>query len=168
MHERGEAAVRELAPAQAAELSLLVELEAGWQNLRKGPSRPPEATSVTQTLQGVQRAYDAFHSKLVAYNKRYAPAHVPELLLNTPTRLALWCRTMQEVFLKAENQPRVPCPVELVERAYRAAERIGIRLNATLPSRSGPPGTVRAAMQDLAALAQWCDGLVAAPAVTTA
>ena len=43
------------------------------------------------TLADVWRseAYDAFRGKLVAYNRRYAPAHVPELLLNTPPRLAL-------------------------------------------------------------------------------
>ena len=71
--------------AQAAALSLLVDLEARWENLRKlnlGHS--------LQALQARQKAYDAFHAKLVAYNRRYTPMHVPELLLNSPLRLALW------------------------------------------------------------------------------
>src|SRR5262245_22228540 len=67
MPETREATMRNLDPAQATELSLLVELEARWENLRKALPREPAAGSVTQTLLGVQKAYDAFHSKLVAY-----------------------------------------------------------------------------------------------------
>jgi hypothetical protein len=64
--------------AQASELSLLVDLEARWENLRKvAPGYS------LQDLQARQKAYDAFHAKLVAYNRRYTPPHVPELLLNT-------------------------------------------------------------------------------------
>ena len=51
--------------AQAAELSLLVDLEARWENLRK--------LNLGHSLQALlerQKAYDAFHAKLVAYNRR--------------------------------------------------------------------------------------------------
>src|SRR5260370_26022201 len=95
MEQMRAAAVRSLDAEQAAELSLLVELEARWENLRKTPrTQDQEARSIPEDLQAIQNAYDAFHSKLIAYNQRYTPAHVPELLLNTPSRLALWCRTM--------------------------------------------------------------------------
>ena len=73
--------------AQAEELSLLVDLEARWENLRK-----VNLGHNLQDLQARQKAYYAFHAKLVVYNRRYTPTHVPERLLNTPLRLALWCR----------------------------------------------------------------------------
>ena len=76
-------------------MALLVELEARWENLRKLPPRAQEGGAATQDLLVIQKAYDAFRGKLVAYNKRYHPAHVPELLLNTPPRLAAWCRSMR-------------------------------------------------------------------------
>ena len=89
--------MREIAPAnldlaQAAELAALVELEARWENLRKPPSRTSEVPSTTQELHGRQKTYEAFRAGLAAYNQRYRPAHIPELLLNTPARLGLWCR----------------------------------------------------------------------------
>lgn len=34
-----------------------------------------------------------------------------ELLLNTPSRLAIWCRTMRDLFLQVEDDPQVRCPV---------------------------------------------------------
>src|SRR5689334_15611073 len=118
MPEMTEASVGNLDHAQATELSVLVELEAHWENMRKSLSRSPEAASTVQALQGKQKAYEAFHSKLVAYNNRYTPPHVPELLLNTPVRLGLWCRMMRDLYLKVEQDPRGHCPVHLLEKAY--------------------------------------------------
>src|SRR5579875_1490727 len=92
--------------AQAAELSLLVEFEARWEKLRKlnlGHS--------LQDLKARQKAYDAFQTKLVAYNRRYTPMHVTELLLNTSLRLALWCRKMRDLYLQVERIPQGHCPV---------------------------------------------------------
>jgi hypothetical protein len=158
--------MRNLDPAQATELSLLVELEARWENLRKAPPREPAAGSVTQTLLGVQKAYDAFHGKLVAYNKRFTPAHVPDLLLNTPFRLAMWCRVMRALYLRVEHDPQMQCPVHLLEKAYRWAERMSVRLNRGPVSRPAPPGSIPAAIRDLEALVQWCEelaGVAAAP-----
>lgn len=159
MQEMREAAMRNFDPAQALELSLLVELEARWENLRKTPSQTQEVGSVTQNLVGIQKAYDAFHSKLVAYNKRYTPAHVPELLLNTPARLAMWCRSMRHLYLRVEHDPKVQCPAHLLEKAYRWAERMSVRLNRGRVSRPTPPVTIQTAIQDLEALGQWCDDL---------
>jgi hypothetical protein len=157
MPESTKVAAGHLAPSQAAELARLVDLEACWENLRKGPLPGPVATSLTQELKARQRAYDAFHDLLVAYNRRYAPAHVPELLLNTPVRLAAWCRTMRDLYRQAEQSPQGHCPVHLLEKAHRWAEGISARLHKAPLSRPVPPATIRAAIDDLGALVQWCD-----------
>ena len=160
MPEINEADVRTLPPAQAAELSLVVELEARWENMRKTPAQAEKgAASDLQTLRAVQNAYDAFHSKLVAYNRKYTPAHVPELLLNSPTRLALWCRLMRDLYRQVEQDPQTPCPVHLLAKAYRWAGRLSARLNKHAPTESAPPATIRTAIEELEALVQWCDGL---------
>ena len=159
MLEMKEVSVGNIGPAQAAELSLLVDLEARWENLRRTPARSPEAESSTQDLQSRQKMYEAFRAKLVAYNKQHVPAHVPELLLNTPSRLAKWCRTMRDLYVQVEHDPRGHCPVHLLEKAYRWADRVGVRMNMGPISRSTPPDTIRAAIRDLEALGQWCDDL---------
>lgn len=159
MSEPREAAVDTLELAQATELTALVELEARWENLRTTPSQPREGAPGTQALLGVQRAYDAFRSKLVVYNKRHKPAHVPELLLNTPLRLATWCRAMRALYLRVEHDARVACPLQLLEKAYRRAERIGARLNADWVNPPGAATTLRDAIDYLDALVQWCDAL---------
>jgi hypothetical protein len=164
MHAMTEVAVGGLDPAQAAALSLLVELEAQWENMRKHRPRTQEAGVVPPTLAGIQQAYDAFRNKLAAYNKRYTPAHVPEVLLNTPSRLAVWCRTMRSLYLAVEHNPQVRCPVHLVEKAYRSADRISARLHKDVLSRSEPPGTIQAASEALGALVQWCEDLAGAAA----
>jgi hypothetical protein len=152
-------ALKSLDAAQAIELSLLVELEARWENLRKTPSRTQETAFATQNLAGAQKAYDAFRSKLAVYNKQYTPAHVPELLLNTPSRLSVWCRAMRQLYLHVEHEPRAPCPRELLEKAYRWADRISDRLNQDRVSRPGPPPTIRTAIEILGVLVQWCEDL---------
>src|SRR5262245_13998481 len=110
MPEMKEASVRTLDPAQAAELARLVDLEACWENLRKTPFQASEAGGSPQDLHRKQKAYDAFHAQLVAYNKLYTPAHVPELLLNTPSRLGIWCRRMRNLYLIVENNPQAHYP----------------------------------------------------------
>ena len=69
MFELKEAISGSLGPAQAAELSLLVDLEARWENLRQ--TSPGDL----EDLHGRQKAYDTFHTKLVAYNKQCRPAY---------------------------------------------------------------------------------------------
>src|SRR5437763_12172973 len=97
-----------------AELAVLVDLEARWDNLRA--SRSSAGPCTLQELQGNQRAYELFHAKLVAYNKRYAPPHVAELLVNTPVRLELWCKKMAALF--ADLDGGVPYPAHLLSTAY--------------------------------------------------
>ena len=162
MPEMKGASVRPLDPKQAAELALLVDLEARWENLRKTPFRPSEEGNTTQDLHRKQKAYDTFHAQLVAYNKRYTPGHIPELLLNTPSRLGTWCRTMRDLYLIVENDPQGHCPAHLLEKAYRWADHVGIRMNKDRLSRSVPPSTIQAAIRDLEALGQWCDDLARA------
>jgi len=161
MPEMRAAAVVATSPEQAMDLSLLVDLEARWENLRKTPSLA--GGHGTQDLQGRQRAYESYRAKLVAYNKRYAPAHVPELLLNTPSRLGAWCRAMRDLYLQVEQDPRGHCPAHLLEKAYRRADRVGARLNKEPVRRSPPPGTIRAAVLELEALGRWCEDLVGVP-----
>jgi hypothetical protein len=124
--------------------------------------RPPEEVSSTQDLQSKQKVYESFHAKLVAYNKRYTPTHVPEMLLNTPSRLARWCRTMRDLYLRVEHEPQGHCPVHLLEKAYRWADRVGACMNIGPISRSTAPGTIETAIRDFEALGRWCDDLAKA------
>jgi hypothetical protein len=148
--------------AQARELSLLVELEACWENLRKTPGRASAAVYDTRDLAAIQKAYDAFRVKLTAYNRRYAPPHVPERMLNTPPRLAAWCRAMRQLFLQVSDDPRAQCPVHLLDKTYRWADRVSVRLKTDVAARPTPPTTVSAAIEQLEAVAQWCDRLAGA------
>src|SRR3954469_24916581 len=117
-----------LGHAQAAELALLVDLEARWENLRAAAPRPASVPPGTKDLHAKQKAYEAFRAKLEAYNKTYAPAHVPELLLNTPSRLGKWCRAMRGLLAWAGHGPEGPGPAHLLGKAYRWADRIADRV----------------------------------------
>jgi hypothetical protein len=147
-----------LDPAQALELALLLDLEACWENLRAA-SALSEAPPSTQGLQGKQKAYDGFRAKLKGYNKRYAPAHVPELLLNTPARLALWCGSMRQLYGQLEHIPGAPCPAHLLEKGYRWANKIADRMGHGRIMRSPAPDTISAVILALEALRQWCEHL---------
>jgi hypothetical protein len=150
---------RNLAPAQAAELSLLLDLEAGWQNLLHATSPLLETRAALQDLLGKQRAYETFHTKLVAYNKQFPPGHAPEPALNSPSRLGAWCRAIRNLHLGVERDPQSRCPVHLLAKAYRCADRIGIRMDQGLISRSTKTDTIGAVIQELDALIRWCDSL---------
>ncbi len=141
------------AAAQAVELALLVDLEARWENLRKTP--PGDL----HDLHGRQKAYDVFHGKLVAYNKKYRPAHVPEVLLNTPARLGTWCRAMANLFRQVEHDARGHCPAHLLEKAYRWADRIAARLQSGRVGRSAPPAAIAEVIRELEVVGRWCDDL---------
>jgi hypothetical protein len=149
---------KNLVAEQAAELSLLIDLEAHWENQRTTSSPTLDAPS-TQNLRDKQKAYEAFKVKLKGYNQRYAPPHVPELLLNTPARLGIWCRAIRNLYMRVEHDPRGHCPVHLLEKAYRWADRVADKKSVIRFSRSVPPCTIGAAIRDLEALGQWCDEL---------
>jgi hypothetical protein len=149
--------------AQAAELALLVDLEARWENLRTTTSRPADVQPTTQELHGKQKAYEAFRAKLAVYNKRFKPSHIPELLLNTPLRLGIWCRTMRDLYGRVEQAAQMQPPVHLVEKAHRWAERVAARIGAQPPARTAPSVTIREAIERLEGLNQWCANLASAP-----
>jgi hypothetical protein len=142
---------------QAAELAALVELEACWENLRIAGSRPPEPHPAARELHGRQKAYESFRVKLAAYNKLYAPVHIPELLLNTPTRLGVWCRTMRDLFLRVEHDARIVCPVQLIEKAFRRADQLATKGNTGLVNRPASTGTIQEAIHELEGLRLWCE-----------
>jgi len=156
MSDMKNAANVNLDPAQAAELATLVELEARWENLRTGSSRPAGAQPTLQDLHGKQKAYEVFRGKLAAYNKRYKPAHASEQLLNTPVRLGLWCQAMRDLFARVEHNTQVRCPIQLVEKAYRWADRVASRTGKTPLCRPTPPATVQAALGELDTVGRWC------------
>ena len=155
-----ESSASSLQPAQATELSLLLDLEARWENVKRTtPSQGLRGGHGTDDLLGRQKAYEAFRSKLVAYNNRYKPPHVPELLLNTPARLSKWCQKVRNVYLQVEGDPRVLYPADLLEKAYQRADQMAARMNKVCVSRLVSPGTVRSVIGDLEALSKWCDEL---------
>jgi hypothetical protein len=150
---------------QAAELTWLVELEARWENLRHGRERARQPQTPKDDLREIQKAYDAFRSKLNAYNKLYEPVHVPELLLNTPARLGKWCRAMNEIYACVENDPQGPCPTALMKKAYRYADQVALKLGTEPCPPPSAPADIQGTIHYLNALSQWCDQQVAAPPV---
>jgi hypothetical protein len=81
------------------------------------------------------------------------------LLLNTPARLGRWCGAMRDLYARVEPNPKGHCPAHLLEKAYRWADRVADKVGKARVSRSNPPGTVRAAVLELEALARWCADL---------
>jgi hypothetical protein len=138
--------------SRGAELAVLVDLEARWENLRA--SRTSARPSSLQELQTYQRAYALFHTRLVVYNKRHAPPHIPELLINTAARLEQWCKKLCALFATLDDQ--VPFPTHLLEKAYRLADMIATRTNRACTSRPAL-GEVRSAARELETLAAWCN-----------
>ena len=138
-------------PSRCAELAVLLDLEARWENLRA--LRTSAGPSSLQELQRIQRAYEDFHARLVAYNKRHAPAHIPELLINTSVRLEQWCKKVSALLTALDDGEAFPA--HLLEKAYRLADAIAIRRNR---ERAGRPasGEARSVARELGALAAWC------------
>jgi hypothetical protein len=151
----------QISSLQATDLALLVDLEARWENLRLDQAANRGKTLTREELKQIQIAYEAFHGKLVVYNARYKPAHVPELLLNTAFRFQLWCRSLKGLFgVILQNDAQVSCPVHLLEKAYRCADRIADRASKERFARPPLSDSIAATVQDLDNLANWCDGLI--------
>jgi hypothetical protein len=155
MPETTPVAAGNLDPAQAKELAVVVELEARWENLRAS-SQSSKNPPTIHDLHAKQKAYEAFRLKLAAYNKRFAPAHIPELLLNTGARLGTWCRTMRKLYQQLEHDAQTQCPVSLLEKAYRWADLVAGKEHKPHIERSAPPATIGAAIRELEALSHWC------------
>ncbi len=160
MSEMSRAPVGNLDPTQARELAVLVELEARWENLRKNQRRDAEGKLTLPNLVAIQKAYASFRVNLVAYNKRYKPAHVPELLLNTPARVGAWCRAMRDLYRQVENDAKGLCPTPLLEKAYRSADRVSVLMKKDPATRAAPTGSIRDAILEMDALVKWCDDLL--------
>lgn len=154
-----------LPAAQATDLAQLVDVEARWENLRIYQPIPTGKTPATlKELQQRQKAYEAFFAKLSAYNQRYRPLHVPEQLLNTPIRLAVWCRSMRDLYAQVQSDALLVCTLHVLEKAYRWADRIGHKLKKDLVTRPAPFDAIPGAIRELDDVAAWCDELTSAVA----
>lgn len=149
-----------LSSAQANELSLLVDLEARWENLRISQPITPGKTYTLKELHQKQKAYEAFFAKLAAYNKAYRPPHAAEQLLNSAPRLGSWCWKMRDLFSQVQNDPQAQCPTNVLEKAYRWADRLADRLKKDQVVRATLSTDIPGAIRELEALAQWCDSLM--------
>jgi hypothetical protein len=159
MFTTSEAPVQHLPFAQAIELSLLVDLEARWENLRIYQPASAGTTSTPKDLHQKQKAYEAFFAKLGIYNKAHKPAHVAELLLNNPSRLGKWCWTMRDLVVQIQHDPQAQPPAHLLAKAYRWADRVAERMKRDRIARPDPSMSIPAAIQELEELARWCDTL---------
>jgi hypothetical protein len=151
-----------LRAVQATDLAQLVDVEARWENLRTHQPIPMGKVAATlKELQQRQKAYESFFAKLSAYNQRYQPFHVPEQLLNTPTRLAGWCRRMRELYAQVQCDVLLPCTLHVLEKTYRRADRIAHKMKKELVARPAPFDAIPGALQELHDVAVWCDDIVA-------
>ena len=148
-----ERSAEQLAPAQAADLAAVIDSQARWENMRCDP--PHAGDNSSAALQARQKAYDAFRTRLAAYTAKFRAAQVPEPTLNTPERVAVWCRAVRAVLLRAEPAAGAH-PAHVVAKAYRLAERIAARTGNPAPERAAADDAVRA----LDAVIAWCDVLV--------
>jgi hypothetical protein len=149
-----EAAAASLTPARASELARVLELQAEWENLTA------ERQDSTARLQGVQRAFDAYRGRLLAYTGRENGQASPELSLNKPSRLGNWCRTVRAVFLRAE---KCEVPTHVLVKVSRGAGRIGARLQVEPPVTEGVTD-LAGAIRQLDAVIEWCNVLEQRPA----
>jgi len=128
-----------LPPEQAAALVRILNLQARWDGLLA-----VKAKEVT-ALHAKQKANDAFRAALRDYTEKYSTARVPEPSHVMPDRMAMWCRTLRALFLKAEGVD----PTEVMDRAYRLADRIAARAGKDPVDRqSGLDGVIA-----------WCDAM---------
>jgi hypothetical protein len=144
-------------PQQAMALTDLLDLEARWENVPRS-AVGDDLQSTVQGLRAKQSAYDAYHTKLLAYNRQFRPAHEGEVVLNSPLRLGAWCRKLYNLLTRLD--PNAASPIHLLERAFRSAEHIADRLNHPTLGRTQPTD-IQASARELEALASWCDGLAA-------
>jgi hypothetical protein len=136
-----------LTPARAAELARVLELQSEWENLAA------EQQDSTARLQGVQRAFDIYRSRLLAYTGRENGQAIPELALNKSSRLQTWCRTVRAVLLQAEG---APFPTHMMAKAHRVVTRLAARSQAEAPATQGATDLAGAICQ-LEGVIVWCD-----------
>ncbi len=159
MSQMSENVAEKLDPTQAAELVRVIDLQAKWENMRGAPTGVGGNSGFsTPDLQGRQKAYEAFRVKLAAYTARYRAAHVPEVTLNTPERVGMWCRAVRAVFRRAGAE-FAEYPAHTVAKAHRLADRIAVRLSKEPAERDASATGLATAIRNLDSIIQWCDHL---------
>src|SRR5262249_22882898 len=148
---------------QAVDLAQVVELEARWENLPHAAT-PRGGALCVGGLHDKQNAYAAYSARLIADNGRYTAGHFAKPASGTAPRLAAWLQAMRGLFSRVEHDPRCACPVHLVEKAYRWADRVALLLKKDPVQRVPPPGTTRAAIEELEKLLRWCENAGASTA----
>ena len=155
MPQLSEAAAEKLSPEQATALARVLDLQARWENHRDDPAK--SATSIAD-LQARQKAFEAFRAALREYAAAFGDDRLPEPTQNVPDRLAVWCRALRAVLVRAGGTG----PALILGKVYRLADRIAARTG--LPPVERVPAEDRAgAIDQLAAVIAWCDR-AAAPA----
>jgi hypothetical protein len=149
-----ESAVEGLTQARAAELARVLELQAEWENLAAEPQ------DSTTRLQGVQRAFDVYRSRLLAYTGRENGQAIPELILNKSTRLRVWCRTVRAILLRAEGPA---FPTHIMAKAQRVVGRLAARF-AIEPAATAGATDLAGAIRQLDGVIAWCEALEQRPA----
>ena len=152
MAQLNETTAENLRPEQAVELSRVIELQARWENHRDETGLV--GCSANELLER-QRRYSAFRTHSAEFATRHRAIEIPELTLNTPVRLALWCRVIVTVFRRAES--RAAGPVEVVSKAYRLADRVADRLKTDHVARGAAPSSMEEAIRDLENVILWCN-----------
>jgi hypothetical protein len=138
-----------LTPARAAELARVLELQSEWENLAAEPQ------DSTARLQGVQRAFDAYRSRMLAYTGRDSGQAIPELSLNKSSRLRTWCRTVRALLSRAEG---AAFPAHIIAKAHRVAGRLAARFGMEPPATTGATD-VAGAVRLLDGVVAWCEVL---------
>lgn len=148
---------------QDAALAALAELEARWENTPKADAAG-DARGNLNALLAKQSAFDDYRTKLVAYDSLYKPVYRSARLLTTPFHLAKWCRVMCHLHGRLDAAARATYPVQLMAKAYRAADRIAQRAGVEPISRAAQAGDAVSAACDFEAVAKWCGTLAGVPA----
>jgi hypothetical protein len=140
--------VAHLSPAQANALAAVIELEAVWENVPATAAGASPADA-HRSLTAKQRAFDA-------YNREYRADYHGERPATTPKRLGAWCRRLAALYRQAD---RTPCPVQVLDKAHRCADRLAARLSVVACPRAGSGD----AATELGTIADWCERLRPGP-----
>src|SRR5688572_8363148 len=97
-----ESTVGNLPAEQAIALARVLDLQARWECLLADAA----GGFSTPDLHDRQRAYELYRSRRAEYDARYSIVPVPETTLNTPQRIATWCRIVRGLFHRAGGE----CP----------------------------------------------------------
>jgi hypothetical protein len=154
MIRMSESAVEELTPVRATELARVLELQAEWENLAA------ERQDSTARLHGVQRAFDIYRSRLLAYTGRENGQTIPELSLNKASRLRAWCQTVRAILLRAAGPA---FPTHMMAKTHRVVGRLGSRFAIEPPATTGATDLAEA-IQQLDGVIAWCEALEQRPA----